>query len=49
MRSKFFSFLGFWTFQMFWVWLVSLPVVFLNSTTQDVPLGVCDYVGWALW
>jgi steroid 5-alpha reductase family enzyme len=30
-RDKFFSFLGFWIFQMLWVWTVSLPVTILNS------------------
>lgn len=30
-RDKFFSFLGFWGFQMIWVWVVSLPVTILNS------------------
>jgi steroid 5-alpha reductase family enzyme len=30
-RDKFFSFLGFWVFQMLWVWTVSLPVTILNS------------------
>lgn len=49
MRSNFFSFLGFWVFQMLWVWLVSLPNIFLNSAPQDVPIGVRDYIGWALW
>ncbi|TDZ20548.1 hypothetical protein Cob_v006453 [Colletotrichum orbiculare MAFF 240422] len=30
-RDKFFPFLGFWIFQMVWVWTVSLPVTILNS------------------
>ncbi|KAK4997441.1 hypothetical protein LTR66_003136 [Elasticomyces elasticus] len=30
-RDKFFAFLGFWIFQMLWVWTVSLPVTILNS------------------
>lgn len=30
-RDKFFPFLGFWVAQMFWVWVVSLPVTILNS------------------
>jgi steroid 5-alpha reductase family enzyme len=30
-RDNFFPFLGFWIFQMLWVWLVSLPVTVLNS------------------
>lgn len=30
-RDKFFPFLGFWVFQMLWVWTVSLPVTLSNS------------------
>ena len=30
-RDKFLPFLGFWVFQMLWVWTVSLPVTILNS------------------
>lgn len=39
MRDKFFKFLGFWLFQMLWVWTVSLPITILNSpsTTRTHP------------
>ncbi|KAI1488425.1 hypothetical protein F5X96DRAFT_645580 [Biscogniauxia mediterranea] len=30
-RDRFLPFLGFWVFQMLWVWAVSLPVTVLNS------------------
>lgn len=30
-RDQFFKFLGFWVFQMLWVWTVSFPVTILNS------------------
>ncbi|KAK3328911.1 hypothetical protein B0H66DRAFT_6280 [Apodospora peruviana] len=37
-RDKFFPFLGFWVFQMLWVWIVSLPVTVLNSpAVQQYP------------
>lgn len=31
MRGQFLKFAGFWTFQLFWVWLVSWPIIILNS------------------
>ncbi|PKS09880.1 hypothetical protein jhhlp_004503 [Lomentospora prolificans] len=37
MRDKFFPFLGFWVFQMLWVWTVSLPVTMGNSPAVVVP------------
>ncbi|KAJ9612450.1 hypothetical protein H2200_004047 [Cladophialophora chaetospira] len=54
MRGKFFSFLGFWVFQMFWVWTVSLPVTLLNSnkvTRYDSPSfgTAADIVGVIMW
>ncbi|KAI9840962.1 MAG: hypothetical protein M1837_001091 [Sclerophora amabilis] len=39
-RDHFFKFLGFWVFQMAWVWVVSFPVTVLNSpnvTQYDQP------------
>lgn len=30
-RDKFIKFLAFWVFQMFWVWIVSMPLSILNS------------------
>jgi len=53
-RDKFWSFLGFWVFQMVWVWTVSLPVTFLNSpniTQFDQPrFGTgCDIAGIILF
>jgi len=49
MREKFFSFLGFWVFQMVWVWLVSLPIIFVNAAPVDVDLGVRDVIGVIFW
>jgi steroid 5-alpha reductase family enzyme len=49
MREKFWSFLGFWIFQILWVFIVSLPVIFVNAAQVDVPLNAGDYIGWAIW
>jgi steroid 5-alpha reductase family enzyme len=38
MRSQFVPFLIFWIFQIIWVWLVSLPVIFINSEVSSAPL-----------
>lgn len=55
-RDKFFPFLGFFVFQMIWVWIVSMPVTVLNSpnvnryprhsfgTANDI-IGI---IGWAM-
>ena len=53
-RDKFFPFLGFWVFQMIWVWAVSLPVTILNSPnitkyTQPAFGTGCDIAGVILW
>ena len=51
MRSNFWSFLGFWIFQMIWVYSVGLSVVYLNASPDDgVPLGTAaDIAGLILW
>lgn len=54
-RDKFLPFLGFWVFQMFWVWLVSLPVTILNSPNVSLKYPHpsfgkgADVVGIILW
>ncbi|KAJ9151875.1 DUF1295-domain-containing protein [Pleurostoma richardsiae] len=60
MRDRFFPFLGFWVFQMAWVWAASLPVTVLNSpavqrypqvgfgTARDVAGVVLFAVGFAV-
>ncbi|KAG6039122.1 hypothetical protein E4U41_003204 [Claviceps citrina] len=59
-RNRFLPFLGFWLFQMLWVWAVSLPVTVLNSpqvtryaqhdfgTGRDVAGVVLFAVGFAM-
>lgn len=50
MRERCLAFLGFWIFQMVWVWVVSLPVTFLNSASVNVGvLTWMDVVGGLLW
>jgi len=49
MREHFFRFLGFWIFQMVWVWVVSLPIIFVNAAPIDVDFGVRDVIGVILW
>lgn len=53
-RDKFFPFLGFWVFQMIWVWTVSLPVTVLNSPNvtkyRQPAFGTgLDVAGVVLW
>ena len=43
----------FWIFQIFWVWVVSVAIIFVNSALIKDPmsrarLGAADYVGWAI-
>ncbi|BFZ53158.1 hypothetical protein PYCC9005_000181 [Savitreella phatthalungensis] len=55
-RDNFFKFLGFWVFQMVWVWTVSLPLTFLNSPEVQryaqpsfgAPSDIAGVVLWAV-
>ncbi|SJX61843.1 uncharacterized protein SRS1_12827 [Sporisorium reilianum f. sp. reilianum] len=38
MRSKPLSFPGFWTFQLVWVWTITMPVTVLNSPNSSDPV-----------
>lgn len=49
MRASFARFGSFFVFQAFWVFLVTLPILFCNATRHDVHIGARDYVGWILW
>eukprot|EP00043_Microstomoeca_roanoka_P029578 m.22402 g.22402 ORF g.22402 m.22402 type:complete len:308 (+) comp9293_c0_seq2:179-1102(+) len=49
MREKFFSFLGFWIFQMVWVWTVSLPCVYVNGSGVNPNLNGFDITGIVFW
>lgn len=58
MRSHFFRFAGFWVFQIIWVFVVSLPVLLLNSPIVSDPARgganpsfgyVTDILGVILW
>ena len=49
-RERCCAFLGFWVFQILWVYVVSAPLIYLNceSNANDPALGALDYAGWAL-
>jgi steroid 5-alpha reductase family enzyme len=48
MRENPLAFLVFWILQMLWVWVVSLPVIYVNATTSDASLGWVDYLAFSL-
>jgi len=43
-KNKFGMFLIYWLFQGAWVFVISLPVVFVNSSDQPTQFGVSDYI-----
>lgn len=48
MRENPLRFLMFWIMQMIWVWLVSLPVTFVNSSDAEHNINSADFAGYAL-
>jgi len=42
-------FFKFWTVQGLWVFITLIPVITLNTSTRNPPLGPRDYIGWAVW
>lgn len=48
-RDNVLKFAVFWFFQALWVWTVGMPVNVLNAQQSSVPIGVLDYLGWALF
>jgi steroid 5-alpha reductase family enzyme len=49
MRKVWWKWALFWSTQITWVWVVFLPVMFIQATHTDKPLNACDYVGWTVW
>jgi steroid 5-alpha reductase family enzyme len=45
LRSKFWSFFGFWVYQILWVFLTSLPVIYFNSLDSPTELNTLGIVG----
>ncbi len=48
MREDFCQFLSFWVFQMFWVFVVSLPIVYVNTNDTHNSLTAADVIGFVL-
>ena len=48
-RESFVPFLVFWVFQILWVWVVCLPVVFVNTDGAGPAWGASDSAGVALF
>ena len=49
MRSKFWSFLGFWIYQILWVFLTSLPLIYFNSLEAPNELTAIAAVGFGMF
>lgn len=49
MREKPLQFLRFWIFQFLSIWVIYLPMCFVNAEYYDTALQWNDYFGWGLW
>ena len=49
MRSKFWSFLGFWVMQILWVFLTCLPVIYFNSLDSPDELNTLATIGVSMF
>ncbi len=49
MRSKFWSFLGFWVMQILWVFLTCLPVIYFNSLDSPDELNALANIGISMF
>ena len=49
MRKKFWSFLGFWVFQILWVFLTCLPVTYLNSLDNELSWNFVGVLGCTIF
>lgn len=47
LRENFFAFLGFWVYQMIWVFATIVPVIFVNGDDFNPVWNALDYIGWA--
>lgn len=48
-RINFWRFFRFFMIQMLWVWIVCLPLIFINTSSKQPSLTGWDYAGWILW
>ena len=49
LKTNWFAFLGCWSLQAAWVFLIQMPVILLNSQDDTVPLSTVDYLAALLW
>lgn len=49
LKPNWLAFLGAWTIQALWVTAIQMPVVLINSESDDKPMWIVDYVCMAVW